>query len=99
MIVTNGYNVFPLELENIIEGNELVARACVVGVEDPSRGERVKAWIILKEGVEKTDETKEKIREYCKLNIAKYAMPREIEFIDDFPKTKVGKVDFKQLMK
>lgn len=99
MIITNGYNVFPLELENIIDKYELVDASCVVGIPNEQRGEIVKAFIILKPGIEKNDETKAKIKEYCKTSIARYALPREIEFIDELPKTKVGKVDYKALIK
>lgn len=97
MIVTNGYNVFPMELENIIEGNEMVDRCCVIGIPDKERIEKVKAYIVLKKGFERTDETKDKLKTFFKSNIAKYAIPREIEFVDDLPKTKIGKVDYNKL--
>lgn len=97
MIVTNGYNVFPMELENIIEGNEMVDRCCVIGIPDKERIEKVKAFVVLKKGFEKNDETKEKLKSYFKLNIARYAIPREIEFVEDLPKTKIGKVDYNKL--
>ncbi len=98
MIVTNGYNVFPLELENVITKCDVVEGCCVVGIPNEQRGEIVKAFVILKQGVSKDDTTKQKIKDFCSTAIAKYAMPKEIEFIDEFPKTKVGKVDFKALM-
>jgi len=59
--------------------------------------QRVKAFIVLKPGIEPTDETKEKIMAYCRKNIAKYALPREIEFRDSLPKTLVGKVAYRLL--
>lgn len=99
MIVTNGYNVFPLELENIIEGCPLVDRCCVLGIPDKERVELVKAFIVLKGNVDRSEETKESIKEYCKTRIARYAMPRKIEFLDQLPKTKIGKVDYNQLLK
>jgi len=98
MIVTSGYNVFPVELENIIEGHELVARCCVVGVPDKERVEKVKACIVLKDGVEKSEEVKKELVAFMKKSIAKYAIPREIVFIDELPKTKVGKVDYTKLI-
>ena len=97
MIVTNGYNVFPMELENIIEGNPMVDRCCVIGIPDKERIEKVKAFIVLKPGIEKSDKTKEELKAFFKLNIARYAYPREIEFVDDLPKTKIGKVDYNKL--
>ena len=99
MIVTNGYNVFPLELENIIEGCPLVDRCCVLGIPDKERVELVKAFIVLKSNVDRSEETKESIKEYCKTRIARYAMPRKMEFLDQLPKTKIGKVDYNQLLK
>jgi len=99
MIVTNGYNVFPNELENIIEGFEMVNRCCVLGVERSEGTQQIKAFIVLNDGWEKNDETKQSIKDLCKKSIAKYALPREIEFIDEMPKTKVGKVDFNALLK
>lgn len=98
MIVTNGYNVFPMELENIIEGCDLVDRCCVLGVPDKERVEKVKAFIVLKKGVAPDEATTEQIKTYCRARIARYAMPREIEFIDALPKTKVGKVDYTKLL-
>ncbi len=99
MIVTNGYNVFPLELESIIEKNEMVKRCCVVGVPDPKRIERVKAYIVLNPGYDKSDAIREQLNDYFAKNIARYAKPREIEFIDELPRTKVGKVDFTALVR
>ncbi len=99
MIVTNGYNVFPLELENVIEKCELVDRCCVVGVSDKERIEKVKAYIVLNKNYKENEETTKLLKEYFAKNIAKYAIPREIEYISDLPKTKVGKVDYKVLEK
>ena len=97
MIITSGYNVYPNQLEQIIDKCDVVDASCVIGVKDPLRVEKVKAYIVLKEGVEKIPLTKRKIMDYCSSNIAKYAMPREIEFIDALPKTKLGKVDYRLL--
>lgn len=97
MIVTNGYNVFPMELENIIESHELVDRCCVLGIPDKDRGEKVKAYIVLKNKENKTVEVKNTLMSFFKETIARYAYPREIEFVDELPKTKVGKVDYNKL--
>ena len=97
MIITSGYNVYPNQIENIIDSCELVQMSCVVGVKDDYRMQKVKAFVMLKEGVPATDETKEKILSFCSKQIAKYAMPREIEFRDELPKTLVGKVAYRQL--
>lgn len=97
MIVTSGYNVYPAQLENIIDACELVQMSCVIGVKDDYRMQRVKAFVMVKPGVPKNGETREAILAHCRKNIAKYAMPREIEFRDELPKTQVGKVAYRVL--
>ena len=71
--------------------------SCVIGVPDSYRMQKVKAFIVLKNGEVGDEKTKEEILEYCKKRIAKYAMPREIEFRDELPKTLVGKVAYRKL--
>ena len=97
MIISSGYNVYPGQLENILDAHEKVHMSCVIGVPDAYRMQAVKAFIMLKEGVPATEETREEIMAYCRKNIAKYAMPREIEFRDELPKTLVGKVAYRVL--
>jgi len=97
MIITSGYNVYPSQLENIIDACEMVQMSCVIGVPDPYRMQKVKAFVMLKEGYEQSEENKEKLLAYCSKNIAKYAMPRDIEFRDSLPKTLVGKVAYRVL--
>ncbi|MDO4744521.1 MAG: AMP-binding protein, partial [Clostridia bacterium] len=99
MIVTSGYNVYPNQVENVLDACELVHMSCVVGVKDDYRMQQVKAFVMLKEGVSANDETKQQILSYCSKRIAKYAMPREIEFRDELPKTLVGKVAYRELEK
>ena len=97
MIVTSGYNVYPSQLENILDAHELVQMSCVIGVPDPLKIQKVKAFIVLKPGYQPTDENREIIREYCRKNIARYAMPYDIEFRESLPKTLVGKVAYRVL--
>lgn len=97
MIVTSGYNVYPSQLENILDAHELVQMSCIIGVPDPLKMQKVKAFVVLKPGVSSTDENKEVLKEYCKKNIAKYALPYDIEFRDQLPKTLVGKVAYRVL--
>lgn len=97
MIITNGYNVYPSQIENIIDGHEAVQMSCVIGVKDPMKMQKVKAYVMLKKGYQPNDETKESIMTYLKKNVAKYALPYEIEFKDEFPKTLVGKVAYRIL--
>ena len=99
MIITSGYNVYPSQLENIIDGHEAVKMSCVIGVKDPYKMQKVKAFVVLKEGYKDTPELRNDVMEYCKKHIAKYAMPYEIEVRDELPKTLVGKVAYTVLEK
>ena len=97
MIITNGYNVYPSQLENVIDGHEKVLLSCVIGVRDEQRGQRIKAYIVPMPGIGPSDELKAEILEYCKQHISKYALPREVEFRTELPKTLVGKVAYRVL--
>lgn len=97
MIVTSGYNVYPAQIENILDAHELVQMSCVIGVPDSYKMQKVKAFIKLVPGVEANDATKQAILAYCRKHVAKYAMPYDIEFKDDMPKTLVGKVAYRVL--
>ena len=97
MIVTNGYNVYPSQMENVLDGNEYVQMSCVIGVPDPIKVQKVKAFVVLKKGYSPNENVKSAIMEYCKKHIAKYALPYDIEFREDLPKTLVGKVAYRVL--
>ena len=97
MIITSGYNVYPSQLENIIDGHDKVLLSCVIGIKDAYRGQKVKAYVVPMPGVEPTEELRQEILDYCAQRIAKYAMPRELEFRTELPKTLVGKVAYRVL--
>lgn len=97
MIISSGYNIYPAQLENIFDANELVHMSCIIGVPDDYKMEKVKAFVMLKEGVPNNDETKATLMAYAKKHIAKYAMPYDIEFRDTLPTTLVGKVAYRKL--
>ena len=97
MLITSGYNVYPTQLENIIDGHEKVLLSCVIGIKDEYRGQKVKAFVVPMPGIEPSEELKQELLEYCSHHIAKYAMPREIEFRTELPKTLVGKVAYRVL--
>ena len=97
MIVTSGYNVYPAQLENILDAHELVQMSCVIGVPDPYKMQKVKAFVKLAPEAEPTEETKKILLDYCREHIAKYAMPYDIAFKEDMPKTLVGKVAYRAL--
>ncbi len=97
MIITSGYNVYPSQIENILDAHEAVHMSCVIGVRDPYKMQKVKAFVVLKPGYEPSETTREMLMEYCRKHVAKYAMPYDIEFRDDLPKTLVGKVAYRVL--
>ena len=101
MIITNGYNVYPGQIENVIDSCPDVSYSCVIGVPDPRRMQRVRAYIVLRDGAAKKEEDLQQIREAImqelKLHIAEYALPKEIIFRKELPKTLVGKVAFRKL--
>ena len=97
MIVTSGYNVYPAQLENILDAHELVQMSCVIGVPDSYKMQKVKAIVKLNPGVKPDEQTKQSLMDYCRMHIAKYAMPYDISFREDMPKTLVGKVAYRVL--
>ena len=97
MIITSGYNVYPGQLENILDAHEKVQMSCIIGVPDPYKMQKVKAFVKLNAGVPATEETKQNILAYCAKNVAKYAMPYDVEFRAELPKTLVGKVAYRVL--
>lgn len=97
MIVTSGYNVYPSRMENIFDAHEAVHMSCVIGVPDPYKIQKIKAFVVLKPGFEAGEAMKKQLLEYCSKHVAKYAMPYDIEFRQDLPKTLVGKVAYRVL--
>ncbi|MDO4545387.1 MAG: AMP-binding protein [Bacillota bacterium] len=99
MIISSGYSIYPSQLENIIDAHPDVLMCTVIGVPDPYKVQKVKAFVVLKNGVAASDEVRESLRSHCMKNIAKYAMPYEFEFRDKLPQTLVGKVAYTVLEK
>ena len=97
MIVTSGYNVYPVQIENILDAHEKVQMSCIIGVPDPYKMHKVKAFVMLRPGIEPSDAVKEELLAYCRKFVAKYAMPYDIEFRSELPKTLVGKVAYRVL--
>jgi fatty-acyl-CoA synthase len=89
MIVSGGENVFPIEVENLLVEREDVIEAAVIGVEDPEFGQRLKAFVVRAEGA---DLDAVEIRDYVKANLARYKVPRDVEFLDELPRNATGKV-------
>ncbi len=89
MIVSGGENVFPREIEDVLSDHEAVAEAAAVGVDDKEFGQRLRAFVVLNEGA---DASEEDLKKYVKSNLARYKVPREIEFLDELPRNATGKV-------
>ena len=89
MVIAGGYNIYPVELDNVLFDHPKILEACTVGIPDEYRGETIKAFIVVKEGETLTED---EVTQYCKENLAAYKVPKIIEFVDDLPKTTVGKI-------
>jgi long-chain acyl-CoA synthetase len=89
LIIAGGYNVYPREVEEVLYEHPKVMEACVAGVPDRYMGEVVKAFVVLRPGQEATVQ---EIRDFVDDRLAKYKVPRSIEFRDELPKTMIGKV-------
>ncbi len=89
LIKPGGEQVWPREVEEAIATHPKVFEVGVAGIPDPLRGEAVKAWVVLKPGETMTEE---EVTEWCKKSLAKYKVPRQVEFRTELPKTPVGKI-------
>ncbi|MGF2614751.1 long-chain fatty acid--CoA ligase [Rossellomorea vietnamensis] len=96
MIITGGENVYPLEIENWLESYDSVEEVAVLGVPDDKWGEKVVAFITAGSS---TGLTEEELANYCRKKLAKYKIPKNFYFIEELPKTHVGKIDKNELRK
>lgn len=97
MIVSSGYNIYPQNIENVINSHSEVLMCAVVGVPDEIKGQRVKAFVVPKNINGDNQKLKAELIEILKKETAAYALPKEIVFIESLPKTKVGKIAYHQL--
>ena len=97
MIVTNGYNVYPVELEELICKHPYVDSCVVIGIKHEVKQQVPKAVIVLKEGLVDNFKVKSEIKKYCESNLAAYQRPAEYEFKESLPKTAIGKVAYRDL--
>ncbi|ARD47949.1 long-chain fatty acid--CoA ligase [Sporosarcina sp. P33] len=89
LIIASGYNIYPIEVEEVLYEHPAVMEVCVYGIPDSYRGETVKATIVLRKGMTCTEE---ELKEWCSDKLATYKVPRFYEFRDELPKTAVGKI-------
>jgi len=88
MIISSGYNVYPNEVEDFLGSHEDVIEAGVIGVNDKNRGEAIKAFIVSSNN----KLTAQEIISYCKAGLTEYKVPKSVVFLDELPKTNVGKI-------
>lgn len=98
LIISSGYNVYPQHVESVIEEHPAVLNCTVTAIPHPYKIEVAKAFIVLRDGFEPSEQLKLSIKDHCAKNLAKYALPYEYEFRTSLPKTAMGKTDYKALM-
>ena len=98
IIVSNGINIYPEEIENVIKKHDYVKDAYIVGVPHPYKKEVVKVYIVLKDKYILNSEIKKSIKEYCENNIAQYALPYAYAYRHELPKTNLGKIAYQKLI-
>jgi long-chain acyl-CoA synthetase len=98
MIISGGVNIYPQEAENVLSTHPDVHDVAVLGVPDDDMGERVKAFVELREPAEDPDETAARLTEFCRSRLAHYKCPREVEFVDELPRMETGKLLKRRLL-
>jgi len=94
MIISGGFNIYPRDVDEVLFSHPKILEACAIGTPDAYSGERIKAFVVLKPGEMATES---EIIEYCKQNLAKYKIPKYVEFVDSLPKSAIGKILRKEL--
>ena len=94
LVKVSGYSIYPNQVEEVLSHCPCVSLCCVIGVPDDYKMNRLKAFVVLKDGYEPTPETEQMIRNYAKEHIAAYSKPKDIEFRKELPMTKVGKIAY-----
>jgi acetyl-CoA synthetase/medium-chain acyl-CoA synthetase len=92
VILSAAYRIGPFEVESALLEHDGVAESAVIGKPDPDRGQIVKAFVVLRPGVDGSDSLARELQDHCKRVTAPYKYPREIEFVDELPKTRSGKI-------
>jgi fatty-acyl-CoA synthase len=89
MIVSGGENVFPAEIEELLAAHEAIAEAAAIGVPDERFGQRLRAFVVVREGASLTEDD---VKDYVRANLARYKTPREVVFVEELPRNPTGKV-------
>jgi len=99
VIISSGFNIYPNVIEEVIETHPKVKKCCVIGIPHPYKMHVAKAFVVLNSGVEESSCIKKEIKAICKSELAAYSQPKEIQFINELPKTLYNKIDYKLLEK
>ena len=97
MIISSGVNVYPKEIEQVIEMHSAVSSCAVIGIYHSYKNEVPKAYIVLKKGIALTEELQEKIDKLCRINLNKYSIPFAYEYCESLPQTLLGKISHLKL--
>jgi fatty-acyl-CoA synthase len=89
MIISGGENVFPDEIEELLQGHEAIVEAAAIGVQDEEFGQRLRVFVVTRDGVALSDDD---VRDYVKRNLARYKVPRDVIFLPELPRNPTGKV-------
>ena len=97
MIISSGYNIYPQYIEKVLLTHPAIDNCAVIGIPHDYKKEVPKAFIVLRKNFDNTEELRNNIKKYASKSIAKYALPAEYEYVEELPKTKLGKIDYKKL--
>ena len=97
VIISSGYNIYPSQIEAEINKFPGVMESCAIGIPDPIRVQRIKVFIVLEDGVVGDDKMIQDLIVYSRKKFAKFAVPKDFEFIETMPRTKVGKIAYREL--
>jgi len=97
MVITSGHNVYPNQIEEILNSHPAIDSSCVIGVPDDIRTYVVRAFVILKKNMERTDALIGEIWGYCQDNLPRYSVPKDISVVESMPRTRIGKISYKDV--
>lgn len=97
IIITSGYNVYPSQIEELLNSHPAVEKCCVTGVKDSYKVQRIKACIVVKKGLPSGGELRQELFDYCGRNLPRYTPVSEIEFAESLPTTRYGKIDYRRI--
>jgi acyl-CoA synthetase (AMP-forming)/AMP-acid ligase II len=96
IIISGGENISPKEIESVINQHQNIRESCVVGISDEKWGEKVVATVVLKPGMALTEK---EIREYCRIHLLDWKCPKEVFFLEELPRNRMGKVMKEEVVK